>query len=253
MTLAITYGQQLVLGYQFLWFIPILIQLYLLYPLLKNTYNYSSTQKSLIYILSFFLVVQVGYVALRTAFPSQSVDLYLGVLFLSYVFYFVFGFFIAQHYEVMKQRLAKISLKIISLVVLASTLCYAFIFYHAVLVSPALHDYVWLEVVTAPFYCLLLIIFYLKISTFLGEPHGRFLQYLEKIGEDSFGIYLVHWFFVGTYATLLLLLGLNPHNLILYPILFFLTLISSYLVVEAIYRLPFSNIIIGSRRKKATS
>jgi hypothetical protein len=46
-------------------------------------------------------------------------------------------------------------------------------------------------------------------------------------------------------------LGLSAHNLILYPVLFVLTLISSYLTVQALYRLPISNIIIGKPRKRA--
>ena len=249
MTLGRTYLVQLAVGYQHLWFVVILIQLYLLYPLLEKMYNRTVRQSSPIYILSFLLLAQIGYASLQIAFPAS----YLGELFLRFVFYFVFGFFIAQHYEAMKQRVAKVSSKSISLVVLASTIYYAVVYYYAVLSSPAPAYYTWLYVVTGPFYCIFLILFYLRISTKWGEPDGFFLRSLEKIGEDSFGIFLVHWFFVGAFTLVLFMLGLSAYNLILYPVLFLLTIVSSYLVVEIIYRLPFSNVVIGKRRKKQAS
>jgi len=250
-TLASTYLEVLIVGYQFLWFVPVLIQLYLLYPLLEKMYARTTRQNSQIYILSFLLLAQISYVSLTAAFSSQLVGSYLSILFLSYVFYFVLGFFIARHYEAMKQRVATFSLKSISLMVLASTIYYSIVYYHAVLSSPAPPYYTLLSVVTGPFYCLVLILFYLRISTTWQEPRGFFLSHLEKIGEDSFGIFLVHWFFVGTFTLVLFTLGLSAHNLILYPVLFVLTLISSYLTVQALYRLPISNIIIGKPRKRA--
>jgi len=264
--LASTYLGQLTAGIQHLWFVVILIQLYLLYPLLEKMYNRTTRQNSPFYILSFLLLVQICYVALETAYPypPQLLSVSLETAypfqliavhrnFLPYVFYFVFGFFIAQHYQAIKQRVATFSLKSISLMVLASTIYYAVIFYHAEVSSPALPYYTWLNVVTGPFYCIFLIFFYLKISTMWGEPHGLFLRYLEKIGEDSFGIFLVHWFFVVMFTPVLFMLGLNAYDLILYPVLFFLTIISSYLAVEAIYHLPFSNVILGKQRKKQAS
>lgn len=244
-TLAITYSGQLIHGIQHLWFVVIIIELYLLYPLLEKMYNHTTKQNSPIYILSLLLLAQILYSSLVTAFPLRWVSYYLNVL--SYFFYFVFGFFIAQHYEAIKQRIATFSLKSFSLVVLVSTICYA------VLSHPAPLQYTWFNVVMDPFYCLLLILFYLRISTQLGEPRGFFLRYLEKIGEDSFGIFLIHYFFVVTFTSVLFMLGLSAYNLILYPVLFLLTIISSYLAVEAIYRLPFSNVIIGKRRKKQAS
>ena len=224
-------------------------------------YSRTTRHNSPIYILSVLLLVQIGFdfVVPVSQKGTQVLDIFPGFLgyilfgvfgFLSYVFYFVFGFFIAQHYEAMKQSVATLSLKSISLVVLAATIYYVIVFYYGVLSSPALAPYTWLSVVTGPLYCLVLILFYLRISTTWGEPRGFFLSYMEKIGEDSFGIFLVHFFFFGMAVGVLTLLGLSAYNPLFYPVGFLLTLVSSYVVVEAIYRLPFSNIIIGARRKK---
>jgi peptidoglycan/LPS O-acetylase OafA/YrhL len=163
----------------------------------------------------------------------------------------VFGFFIAEHYGAMKLRIAKISLKSISLAVLVSTIYYAVVYYRvAVLSGPTPVYYTYLYLLTGPFYCLLLIFFYLKLSTGWAEPRRFLLRYLEKIGEDSFGIFLVHGFFLAEVSAALFMLGLSANNLLFYPILILLTLTLSYLSVEAIYRLPFSNIIIGKPRKE---
>lgn len=197
-----TYLRELAVGFQYLWFVVIIIQLYLLYPLLVKIYNRRARENSPIYVLSLLLLVQIGYGLLLTnanllwfsaassgniisaAFSIQLVLTYSR--FLLHVFYFVFGFFIAEHYGTMKQRIAKISIKNISLAVLVSTIYYTVVYYHiAVLSGPAPLDYVWLYQLTGPFYCLILIFFCLKLSTGWAELRGFLLRYLEKIGEKT--------------------------------------------------------------------
>jgi probable poly-beta-1,6-N-acetyl-D-glucosamine export protein len=266
-TIASDYAAQLAVGILHLWFVRVLIVLYLLYPILEKLYNRTTRQNNPIYILAVFLLAQIACTSLAysllgsflpspgqclVAFGAFGYVLFYVYYALVYVFYFVFGFFISQHYEAMKRSIAKLSLKTISLAVLAATIYYTTVFYYGVgyLYSPAIPLCAWLNLVTAPFYCLLLILFYLRICTAWGEPRGLFLSYLEKIGEDSFGIYLINFLFLGVTFVPLWLLGLTLYNLVLYPLWFLLTLVLSYVAVEAIYHLPFSNIIIGGRRRK---
>jgi probable poly-beta-1,6-N-acetyl-D-glucosamine export protein len=240
------YLTRLAVGISEMWFVLLIIQLYLLYPLLVKFYNRFARQKNPIYVLSFLLLVQIVFSSLfLTPNPAP-----FRVFFVSGIFYFVFGFFVAEHYRAIKQKLTKINLGIISFAVVLSTIFYTVVSYHSVFLSGLVPSfYVRLFQITGPFYCLLLISFYLKISMGLGEPHQFFTGYLEKIGEDSFGIYLAHMFFVIVFGLALSRVGLSYYNLLFYPVLFLLTLISSYLSVQTIYRLPFSNIIIGKPRK----
>ena len=239
------YLKGLVVGISELWFIVLLMQLYLLYPLLVKFYNRFTSQRNPIYVLSFLLLVQTIWSGLfLTTGPTP-----FRALFLTGIFYFVFGFFISEHYEAVKQKVAQFSLKSISLAVLLATLYYAVVCYHTIfLLSPAAY-YVWLYQITGPFYCLLLISFYLKISMGWGDPRGFVTGYMEKIGEDSFGMYLTHIFFITLFALALPQVGLNIDDLPFYPILFFLTLIASYLSVQVLYHAPLSNLIIGTPRK----
>jgi peptidoglycan/LPS O-acetylase OafA/YrhL len=242
------YVAGLAVGVGHLWFILLIMQFYLLYPLLARMYNRFC--KKPIYVLSLLLLVQVAFSSLLLTTAPNAFQ----VVFLSGIFYFVFGFFIAEHYETLKQKVTRVSLKSISLVVVLATICYAVIFYHIPWVSNAasavISPWTWLYQILGPFYCLLLIIFYLRISLGLGEPNRLFARYLEKIGEDSFGIYLTLFVFLTAFTFVLIRVGVNYDNLLFYPTLALLVLISSYWSVQVLYHLPFSAIVVGKPRKK---
>lgn len=239
--LVTEYVTNLVTG-QALWFIGLLIQLYLLYPLLVRVYSRLERKNLFVLLLLFAQIIYVSLVTPMHAYVFQMV-------FLWGVFYFVLGFFVRERYETISQKITEISLKDITFVVVLSTVYYAVVFYYYS--SSNIAGY-WLYQITGPFYCLLLIVFYLKLGTIWRAPHA-FTQAMEKISEDSFGIYLTQGFFVFSFAFMLPLVGLAYTNLLFYPILASLTLISSYLAVEAIYRLPFGKIIIGKPRKSQAS
>jgi peptidoglycan/LPS O-acetylase OafA/YrhL len=237
------YMKALATGVEHLWFVVLILQLYLLYPLLVKFYNRLAKQTNPVYVLSLLVLVQVVFTSFFVNGSRQNNS--FSELFLTVIFYFVFGFYVAAHYQVITQKLAKVSLMGLSVAVLLSTICYT-AFYYVPFHSALLGSTVNL------FYCLLLIFFYLRICTALGEPHGFLTGYLEKIGEDSFGIYLIHYVFFLAFAGALPKLGLTPYNLLFYPTLAFLTLLLSYVSVQLLYRLPFATIIVGKRRKRQT-
>jgi peptidoglycan/LPS O-acetylase OafA/YrhL len=243
----------LALGVGILPFVVLIVQLYLFYPLLVKIYNRAARYKRALFLCLLLLLAQIAYSILFVpiGLATNTYERIVRIFFVSAIFYFIFGFFVSEHYGAIKQRLAKLSLKSISLAALVSTMYYTVVYYHVVLLpGPTPLYYLCLYWLTGPLYCLILIVFYLKLSTGWAEPRGYFLRSLEKIGEDSFGIYLVHYFFIGTFSFALVKLGLGPNNLLFYPVLFSLTLTASYLSVEGIYRLPLSAIIIGRPRKK---
>ena len=242
-SLVTEYATALLTGVDQLWFIVLLLELYLLYPLLVRFYN-RFEQKSL--YLSLLFIAQIIYVSLVTPLHAYLFQ----TVFLWGVFYFVFGFFVREHYETISQKIAQISLKSITLAVVLSTAYYAVVFYYFMASNIAGY---WLYEITGPFFGLLLIVFYLKIGIIWRQPHNAFTRAMEKISEDSFGLYLTQGFFITAYTFTLPFVGLPYTNLLFYPTLFSLTLVSSYLTVEAIYRLPFSNILIGKPRKRQAS
>lgn len=242
-----------------LWFIVLIIQFYLLYPLLVKLYNRFSRQEIVIYLLLLVFLAQLvfnGFVL-----PPLFFDGVLRVspnatsaVFVSGIFYFIFGFFVAEHYVGVIRKVRSVRLSVISIVVTLSTACYAAIFYQPwwelVSTSPLPSQYIWLYQIAGPFYCLILIVFYLRLGAEWRTPRGFFTRKLERIGEDSFGIFLTHLFFLVAFAIFLTRAGLGPNNLLFYPTLILLTLILSVWSVQVLYRLPFSTITVGKPRKE---
>ena len=154
----------LAVGVEHLWFIPLIIQLYLIFPLLVKLYNRFSKRGDVI-ILSLLFVIQLAYWGLfMPAGPTP-----FRVIFLSGIFYFVFVFYISAHYDSVKHKLTKVNISLISFAVILATIYYAAISYRVLLSSvtvppiPVPTYYVWLDQLSGPFYCLLLIVF-LKVQ-----------------------------------------------------------------------------------------
>jgi peptidoglycan/LPS O-acetylase OafA/YrhL len=98
------------------------------------------------------------------------------------------------------------------------------------------------------FASLLLILFYLRIVITWGKPRGLLIKYIERIGENSFGIFLMHYFFISAFEYTRPLIGLSFDNLLFYPTLPFLTFICGEVSMQALYRLPGSAVLVGKRR-----
>jgi len=94
-----------------------------------------------------------------------------------------------------------------------------------------------------------------KIGSTLIERTNLVIRLLKDIGRFSFGIYLVHVFFIIVLTKILELYNVMFSDWIYYPIIFFCVSISSYLTCKIISFTPFSYYIIGIRcasaKKKA--
>ena len=75
---------------------------------------------------------------------------------------------------------------------------------------------------------------------------------INKIGDYSFGIYLIHIFFSQSTIKILKNHQIDFNNWTFYPILFSVTIILSYLSIRFISLIPYSYYIIGSQSKKRT-
>jgi peptidoglycan/LPS O-acetylase OafA/YrhL len=235
-----------------LWFILLILQLYALYPLIVKAYNRISRWRNVTAtVLLVLLGVQMLYTAFFVVKPSADYPFsHWRVLFISGIFYFVLGIVVCDHYDAIKQRVAKVPLVFLLVIVAPFTAGYSVAFYYTFLISGSPHWYVWFYELMAPIYSVLLIAFFLKISLIWAEPHSVVTRSVAKIGEDSFGIYLVHPFFIAIFGSVLVNFGLTVANPFYYVVVAAAVLVASYATVHAIYRLPFSEIIIGRPRKR---
>ena len=238
-----------------LWFVLLILQFYALYPLIVKGYNRMARHRSItVVVLLALLGIQIMYTALFVVVPPYELGLSrFRVLFVSAIFYFVLGIAVCDHYKVIKRWIESTGLLPLFIATALSTVGYGVAFYHTFLTSGSPVVYRWLYLVAGPVYAVLLIVFYLKISLLWSPPHNSVTRSVAKIGADSFGIYLVHFFYVLVFGTALIQLGLSVTNLLFYPVLAAVVLAASYVTVHAIYRLPYSNIIIGRSREPTSA
>ncbi|MGZ4864704.1 MAG: acyltransferase family protein [Halobacteriota archaeon] len=233
-----------------MWFILLILQLYLLYPLIVIVYNRTAKHPNVvIYALAMLFVVQILFIG----FASNIVGpLAARNLFVSCIFYFVLGVFVCDHYDSTKNRITRIRLLPLTTLVALTAMSYGATNYHAILMPSSPIAYMWLLGVAQPLYGVLLIVFFLKICIQWREPHSILTRSMQRIGEDSFGIFLTHIFYLEVFSGVLIRLGLGYTDRLYYPVVVVLTLVACYVTVHLIYRLPLSSIIIGRPRKSTT-
>jgi peptidoglycan/LPS O-acetylase OafA/YrhL len=232
-----------------LWFVALLLQFYLLYPLLARVYNRFARRWSVaLGVLTVVLFLQITYSSIFVFVPDINGPTNFRIFFLSNIFYFMLGIFACEHYTTIKQKLEQLSLPLFIVVVGLAAVSYTIIF-NSFYFEKAPAYFAWLFSLVELVYCVLLIVFWLKVSIIWTEQRSLFTRFMDKIGEDSFGLYLTHLFFIEIFGLALILIGLSLTSLLYYVVLFVLVLAASYTAVHLIYRLPFSQIIIGKPRR----
>jgi probable poly-beta-1,6-N-acetyl-D-glucosamine export protein len=242
-----------------LWFFILIIELYILYPLIEKIFTKSLEKNKILSLLIFLLVVQILYYIF-----SDPTRLFIGnpTTFLGYIFYFVLGMYVRFHYLNYKN--------------MAMNFKYSFIFFLSLLfatvlgigswimgiwrienfrndldLSPQLIQiYTWISSIIAPFYFILIFVLCLYLSVKISEMiPNKTTRCLQFIGVYSFGIYLIHAFILlGLRLVIFPIIAFNLNNWLFYPIVFTLVLILSMVFVYIINKVPYHEYIIGSSR-----
>jgi len=89
-----------------------------------------------------------------------------------------------------------------------------------------------------------------KIASKLIKRNDLIVRLLKDIGRFSFGIYLVHVFFIMVLIRILEPFNITFSDWIYYPIIFICVSILSYLTCKIISYTPFSYYVIGNRSPK---
>lgn len=241
-----------------LWFFVLIIQLYLLYPIILWIYHSFESRGRVFELLLATFFIGVIY----RLCPIPDVDI-LGVdtpivgvatMFIGHLFYFILGMAVRSRYdELLLKSVSKTSLYCISIPLLCCTILSVFGFaqryFDSTPVLPFAGQF-WhgLTVAITPLYYVVIFALSLSISLHLLSSKPIGFKLLDKIGHYSFGIYLVHAFILYMLALVFPMFGFDWNNWFYYPVIFCLTLILSYISVEIIQKIPYSKYIIGSTR-----
>ncbi|MFZ3130136.1 MAG: acyltransferase [Desulfosporosinus sp.] len=231
-----------------LWFFSIIIQFYILYPIIIKIYALCKHYDRTEFLIAALLIIQTLWmVGLHTSsFPFIKLN------FMSFLFYFGLGIYTWDHSDQLKKGFNRLTpLFLITsfaltlgssfFIIIGLTTGYrynsipAYFFIGAELVYPVLRISTFL------------LLFNLAVS--LVEKRSILAKVVHKIGDYSFGIYLIHIFFNQYAIRILKNNTIDYNNWVFYPSVFMVTVIFSYLTVRLIGYIPYSYYIIGHRNK----
>ncbi len=244
-----------------LWFFVLLIQFYLIYPLLIKLYFFCLSRHKLSLFIILPFIIQVLFYFLSVFLPapynkniSNLIDYYIHNVFISNIFYFVLGIHFGRNIESMKNYIHKVNDVLLCLLLIISNVSIYLIKLKGMEIygTIEINTLFLLPIKTIePIQYILSFILLWKIASKLIERSNFVIRLLKDIGRFSFGIYLVHVFFIIVLTKILELYNVMFSDWIYYPIIFFCVSISSYLTCKIISFTPFSYYIIGIRSASA--
>ena len=221
------------------WFFIIILELYLVYPLLLKIYNFWVNRWGLKITLLLFGLVQI----------VSSVFLTGTDIFLKDIFYFVLGLSLKLYQDAIYGALQKISGKILPGAVFLVSLWASFLWYKFYIVA---REMVYMQIrgfVDMVLYSLIILWFFFltrgqqvyknKLSAFVGGVLGKY----------SFGIYLIQMCFIMAGYHVLTGLSISNADVIFYPLLFVSALGLSLLCAYLVHKLPYGELLLGRVRE----
>lgn len=229
-----------------LWFFLIIIQFYIIYPIIIKTYSLCKLIDRTEFLLAVLLIIQTLWMVgiHTTSFPFIKLN------FMSFLFYFGLGIYTVDHFDQLKKAINRLTpLYLITslaltlgasfFIIIGLTTGYrynsipAYFFMGAELVYPVLRisTFLWL----------------FNLSASLAGKRNILAKVIYRIGDYSFGIYLIHIFFNQYAIRILKENTIDYNNWLFYPSVYVVTVVLSYLGVRVISYLPYSYYIIGRR------
>lgn len=224
-----------------LWFVSVILQLYIVYPVLARGYAmFKAKGKTEIFLMA-FLFSQVCWVLLFLPYGGQMV--------FGCVFYFVLGFYCADNYEAILNRIRRMKTQTVLIPWLALALTVTVLLFDYYFVNRAnLFEPLSRVILLVPVFNLIAFGLLVKATLLIETGESLLRKALYELGAYSFGIYLVHAFFREMVLGALSWASIAADTFIFYVILFTVTLLASYLAVRAVYSLPFGELILGRVR-----
>ncbi|HEY8911042.1 MAG TPA: acyltransferase [Desulfosporosinus sp.] len=232
-----------------LWYFAIIIQFYILYPLIIKIYDFFKLRKSAELLISLMFILQIAFmISLHTSyFATVKINL------IAYLFYFGLGIYSCDHFESIKNGLNRLTPLFVATTFVLTIGASFFIIiglttgYRYNTIPP--YYFIGSELVYPILRISSFLLLFNLAKNLIGK-RGVFAKAVYKLGEYSFGIYLIHIFFNQYAIKILKTYQINYNNWQFYPIVFTVTAILSYFTVRLISYLPFSYYIIGYRNKR---
>ncbi|MFY1112502.1 MAG: acyltransferase family protein, partial [Methanosarcinaceae archaeon] len=177
-----------------------------------------------------------------------------------YLFYFVLGIYVSKNFHFVYAYMESIKkYKVILLLILALiTIIISFFwivgFGYYVKGFDSFYSmstlYFIIPVILEVLYYPLIFFLLFEASSKIIKRENLLTSIMYSLGRHSFGIYLVHFFFITLIIIQLEHFNIYSDNWVFYPILFVGTTLLSLLSVSLISNLPFGELVIGGTGNK---
>ncbi|HQD25304.1 MAG TPA: acyltransferase [Methanoculleus thermophilus] len=239
-----------------LWFFVLIIQLYLLYPLIALGYDRFDRAGTGLCLLLLLLIVQPLWNAgahLVGGLAGPEWYTVLIRLFPSHLFYFVLGIHVARHTDNFRSQLRSLSAAWVIVSAGAGALFLGGMWAAVVLrygsLSGATLAVFCVYRILEPLYYVPVIAALVLAAWRLEDGEGRPAGASRSFGEHSYGIYLVHPLVIAAGASLWFsLTGLSWADWPTYPAIFLAAAAASYAAVWGASRVPYAGYLIGESR-----
>lgn len=239
-----------------LWFFVLIIQLYLLYPLIALGYDRFDRAGTGLCLLLLLLIVQPLWNAgahLVGGLAGPEWYTVLIRLFPSHLFYFVLGIHVARHTDNFRSQLRSLSAAWVIVSAGAGALFLggmwaAAVFRYGSLSGATLAVFCVYRILEPLYY--VPVIAALVLATWrLEDGEGRPAGASRSFGEHSYGIYLVHPLVIAAGASLWFsLTGLSWADWPTYPAIFLAAAAASYGAVRGASGMPYAGYLLGEPR-----
>lgn len=236
-----------------LWFFVLIIQLYLLFPLVVRGYDRINRGGAGLFLLFSLFIVQILWNAgahLMGTFAGPEWYTVLIRLFPSHLFYFVLGIHVARHAEHCRSALRSFSPGWVLAATGAGALVTGGMWVAAVLrygsLSASSVGVFCVYRILEPFYYTPVIAALVLVAWRLDGGGGRTAGASRSFGEHSYGIYLVHPLVIAVGAVAWFsFTGLSWADWPTYPVLFTAAVLASYAAVRLLSGVPYAGCLLG--------
>jgi len=218
-------------GSYHLWYIILIMQFYILFPLFRLLISSKRKMQTnvLILIITFFINIVIVYAfnngKISTNYqPFNQITTYLDRNFILWIFYFVLGGFVGIYYEQWKKFVHKT--KLLNMIFLLVCMCFIYLKISKK-INLTGNKYILCGSVTSPltpFMMIVILVLLFLIFSFALEleiKKSKLSSILMIFGKYSFGEYLIHAF-VLRFANTFVVEYFNGLNLYLQTILIFM-------------------------------
>jgi surface polysaccharide O-acyltransferase-like enzyme len=229
-----------------MWYFILIIQLYVLYPVLVKVYAHFEKMNKTGVLLTAAWLLQIGFNVFNMFSGTALTN-----FFITHIFYFTLGMYVCRNYKIIYRYCESLSTKVLFPLSLLLTAAETSVWFFDITRYNRITGVLMVVggVITDTILFTLIFILLYKLSSHVVRKRNIVSLLLKDFGENSYGIFMFHVIILEITAGLLWGSNIYCDNWIFYPILFGSTAIFSGLLVTLLRRMPYTGYLVTGKLK----